>query len=77
MTNRLFTIVPDVKCILRSNGSFKQVDVYERLNQLYAGTGAACVMLYADGRTSKPNTRWQDIVGINPKTGEFDRLLLK
>lgn len=65
----------DHECvILRANGVFTQTDVYERKGELYAKKGGGYVRLLENGKTSTPNTMWEDLTLQTYRVGEFGRL---
>lgn len=61
----LFHEIPEAQIVTRSKGVYKQVKLYRRRGDLYAGHGSGFVRLLAGGGTSAPNVSWQDpdIVG--------------
>lgn len=56
----LFHEIPEAQIITRSRGVYKQVKLYRRGDDLYAGHGSGFVRLLAGGGTSAPNVSWQD-----------------
>lgn len=63
--NRLFTIIPDAQVILRrSNGTYLQAKVAERLNHIYAVVGSTFIRIEANHATSCPSVRWEYIDDI-------------
>lgn len=56
----LFHEIPEAQIVTRSKGVYKQVKLYRRGGDLYAGHGSGFVRLLAGGGTSAPNVSWQD-----------------
>ena len=60
--NRLFTIIPDAQVILRrSNGTYLQVKLAERLGYVFAIVGSTFIRLEANHATSCSSVRWEDV----------------
>lgn len=57
----LFHIIEDAKVIVRQNGIFKQLKVYRRSDEVFAGVGAGFVKLLQRGGTTVPSITWLDI----------------
>lgn len=56
----LFHEIPEAQIVTRSKGVYKQVKLYRRGGDLYAGHGSGFVRLLAGGGTTAPNVSWQD-----------------
>lgn len=56
----LFHEIPEAQIVTRSKGVYKQVKLYRRGGDIYAGHGSGFVRLLAGGGTSAPNVSWQD-----------------
>lgn len=57
-----FHIVEDAVVILRSNGVFKQSEIYVRKNYIYAKHGSGFVRLDRhENGTTAPSVRWDDL----------------
>lgn len=56
-----FHIIEDGAAILQSKGNFRQVKVYQRGAQVFAGWGGGYVRLMRGGATSNPNVSWSDV----------------
>lgn len=57
----LFKKVEGAAAITITGGVYKQVDVYERDEFLYAKDGAGFVRLYKNGSTTKANVRFVEL----------------
>lgn len=55
-----FHVIDDGCVILRSRGVYRQVKLYYRGDELFAGLGAGFVKLMSRGGTSAPNVSWID-----------------
>ena len=56
----LFHEIPEAQIVTRSKGVYKQVKLYRRGGDLYAGHGSGFVRLMAGGGTTAPGVSWQD-----------------
>jgi hypothetical protein len=63
---KLFHVIDDAACILRSRGVFRQVAVYRRDRDIYAQHGSGFVKLMHNGGTSAPNVSWVDLPFAHP-----------
>ena len=70
----LFHHLDNEAVILRTNGVFKQVDVYVRKGELYAKNGAGYIRLLEGGKTSVPKIAWEDLTVKEYLVGSFGRL---
>lgn len=66
----LFHEIPEAQIVTRSKGVYKQVKLYRRGVDLYAGHGSGFVRLLAGGGTSAPNVSWQDPYLPDDEIGE-------
>lgn len=57
----LFTITEDQAIIRSVNGIYRQARIARRGDHVYACVGNGFVMLYANGTTSSPTMRWEEI----------------
>lgn len=57
----LFHIIDDAAVILRAKGVYKQVKMYQRAGELYAGWGSGFIGLRREHTTTLPNVSWEDI----------------
>lgn len=59
----LFHAIEDKQAVVRNikTGVFKQVKLYERNKEIYAGASGGFIRLMTDGRTSSPSVKWDDI----------------
>lgn len=72
----LFTIIEDQVILRSTRGVYKQAKLATRGEFLYAATAGGFVMLYANGTTSSPTLRWEEIEGIeNYRSGRLGRLV--
>ncbi len=53
-----FSIIPEGKAIMLSNGVYSQRDLYTRAGRVYAKYGSGYVRLHHGGDTSAPKVRW-------------------
>lgn len=62
-TLMLFHTIEDKQAVLRNtkSGVFKQVKLYQRGGEVYAGCSGGFIRLMHEGKTSSPNTIWDDI----------------
>jgi hypothetical protein len=56
----------DKQAVIRNvkSGVYKQVGLYERDGELFAGTCGGFIRLMLDGRTSSPNTKWDAVEAV-------------
>lgn len=74
----LFNVLDDHVILRSSNGIYRQAKVAIRKGYLYASIGSSFVMLYANGTTSSPTTRWEDIeASLVFEPGSFGRLQVR
>lgn len=72
-----FHELPDAAVILHAKGVYRQAKVFRRGDAIFAAHGTGFIRLYAQGGTSIPSVRWEDI-DVNHKTvnDAFGRLSL-
>ena len=63
MSGILFSITEDQIIIRTARGVYKQCHVARRGKNIYAKAGGGFVMLYANGTTSHPDLRWEELEG--------------
>lgn len=74
----LFHIVEDAQIVLRSKGVYRQVKMYQRVGELYAGWGSGFIGLRRDHGTTLPNVSWETLDAPGVVTTRRDgRLVLK
>lgn len=75
----MFSILCDASAILFSKGVYKQAKVYKRegSKEIYVGHGSGFIRLSADGATSVPDLKYEDLVlPFTPEPGQFKRPLI-
>ena len=61
----LFHKVEAAQAVLRSKGIYKQVDIYQRNDELFAKWGSGFISLRPRNGTSLPNVSWDVIDGVS------------
>lgn len=75
-TTVLFCILDDHVILRSAKGVYKQAKVARRKEFVYACTGGGFVALYANGTTSNPGVRWEEIEnGVMYQPGRLGRLM--
>jgi len=70
----LFHIVEGAQVIVSRRGVYKQVALYQRDGELYAGLNkTSFVRLLGNRGTSQPDTLWEEIIGVSVVFGWLDR----
>lgn len=72
----LFHQIPDGIAILQSGGVYKQVDLYQRSNLVYAKWGSGYVGLRSNGKgTTHPKISWVELEGVQESFDSLGRLV--
>lgn len=61
----LFHVIEEGQAIVRSRGVFRQVKIYRRADDVFAGYGGGFIKLLGMKSTTSPNISWVDIDGPN------------
>lgn len=75
-----FHAIEGEQVILRAGGVFKQADLYylaepdAKKGELFVAGGGGFIRLLTEGKTSKPNTFWEDM-DIEPMRDSMGRLV--
>lgn len=56
-----FQVIEDAAGIVLAKGIYRQVKLFSRGGNLYAGHGSGFIRLYRGGSTSLPNVAWKDL----------------
>lgn len=62
---KYFSAIEEGQAIVLSNGSYRQVPIFERGGRVYAKYGAGLVRLNKGGSTSSKNVRWSELDAPN------------
>lgn len=62
---KYFSQIPEGKAIIRSNGVYRQVDLFCRDDRVYAKYGAGYVRLLQGGGTTQPRINWLEFDAPN------------
>lgn len=65
----LFHIIDEGQAIICARGVYRQVKVYRRGEDVYAGHGSGFIKLYGGGGTSAPKVSW---LGLEAKDVTFE-----
>lgn len=73
----LFKITDDQIILCTSKGVYKQAKIATRKGLIYACHGGGYVMIYANGTTSVPTLRWEEMdTNIRWDIGKLGRLII-
>ena len=74
----LFSIIEDHAVLRNTKGVYRQAKLALRGGHVYAAIGGGFVMLYANGITSNPLLRWEEIENVeNYEAGRLGRLMVR
>lgn len=81
MSDKLFHSVEDGFVTLYRGGGYWQAKLYQKQGVLYASNGGGFVRLLGGNDTTKPNTKWYDIVPpdgtVETRSGRFGAPVLE
>jgi len=73
----LFQKIEGTAVVLKSKGIFKQVDLYQRGNELFAKWGSGFIGLRPRNGTTLPNVSWEHIDGVDYSQGATGPLTIR
>lgn len=71
----LFHIVEGENAILQNGGTYLQVEIYARKDELYAKRGSGYIRLKSNNQTSHPKTSWE-VITCEYAVAKHGRLIL-
>lgn len=63
----MFNKLPEAKIIVRTKGNYKELELYEFRNEVYAKFGSSYIKIMYGNLTSNASYRWIEFSGINAK----------
>ncbi len=61
----MFNKIQGAKIIVRNKGNYRELEMYEFRNEVYAKNGSSYMKIMYGNLTSNANYRWVEFTGIN------------